>query len=94
MRLRANGTLGPLYINKTQVIPIGKWLRSRSHPTPGFAVRPGWHTVPTPHAPHLSEEGRVWCKVRIDGVREVPRPHAQGGVWLLARRMKVVEVMR
>ena len=54
---------------------------------------PRWHAAATPNAPHLSEKGRVWCKVELEGVRRYPRPESQGGEWLLADRLKVLEVL-
>lgn len=93
LRLRADGTLGPLFINRPQVIPIGEWLAAEEHRTKGFAFRPGWHACPEPNAPHLSMTGRVWCAVELDQVEELPRPVAQGGVWYLARHMQVREML-
>ena len=90
LRKRANGTLGPLFINKKLVVEPGVWLEAEAHPTKGFAFRPGWHCAPQPKAPHLSNRGRVWCEVRIEDFRELVRPHIQGGSWLLANRMQLV----
>ena len=42
MRMRKDGTLGSLFINKS-CIPLGKWLEARS-PDKGYAHRPGWRT--------------------------------------------------
>lgn len=91
-RLRKNGTLGPLFINRRQVVPLGKWLDAEDHPTKGFAHRPGWHAGREKNAPHLSEKDRVWCKVLLQEVESFIRPTSQGGEWLLARRMRVVEI--
>lgn len=93
LRLRRDGTLGPLFINRTQVIPVGKWLQAEDHPTKGYAHRPGWHTTSEPIAPHLSMKGRIWCKVRIEDYTSLKRPAAQGGEWLLAKKMKVLSRM-
>lgn len=41
LRLRKDGTLGPLFINARMRIPVGKWLKAESHPTKGYALRPG-----------------------------------------------------
>ena len=90
---RADGTLGPLLINRRQRIPIGEWLEAEDHPTKGYKHRPGWHTLREQCAPHLTERGRVWCKVAIQDVVEFERPAAQGGVWFLAQHMKVLEVL-
>ena len=91
MRKRADGTLGPLFINASQRVPIGKWLKAEAHEKKGFAFRPGWHACTKPEAPHLSKKGRVWCKVELKGVKEFSRPEAQGGTWLLAKQMKVLK---
>lgn len=89
-RLRADGSLGPLFINATLRVPEGRWLAAEAHRTPGFAYRPGWHATTKPHAPHLSKAGRVWCEVELQGVQRYSLPESQGGSWLLARKLKVV----
>lgn len=91
LRERKNGTLGPLFINRRQVIPVGGWLLAEPHRTKGFAFRPGWHCCKFPEAPHLSKKGRVWYLVEIDDYQVVERPASQGGTWFLARKMKLVE---
>jgi hypothetical protein len=92
-KLRKNGTIGPLFINRKQVVPIGVWLEAESFPTKGYALRPGWHTTATPEAPHLSMKGRVWAEVEIEGYYRFDRPKYQGGYWLIAERMKVVRLL-
>ena len=89
LRVRRDGTLGPLFINRQQVIPIGVWLKAENHPTKGFAIRPGWHVARTPRAPHLSTNGRVWMEVQVKDCTEFKRPDCQGGTWLIAQWMKV-----
>lgn len=90
LRRRKDGTLGPLFINASQRIPIGKWLRAESHPTKGYAYRPGWHGTLEPKAPHLRCGGdRVWCEVEFKGVKLYLRPESQGGTWILAKEMRV-----
>jgi hypothetical protein len=91
-RLRKDGSLGPLFINRKQRVPIGEWLDAEEHPTKGFAFRPGWHCCSERNAPHLSKIGRVWVKVEIEDYQEIQRPERQGGVWFLANRMKVIEI--
>jgi len=93
LSIRKDKSLGPLFINKRQRIPIGVWLQAENHPTSGYALRPGWHCTKTPSAPHLSQRGRVWCKVLVENFKEFVRPAAQGGSWLLAERMKVLEIL-
>lgn len=89
LRQRKDGSLGPLFINARQRIPVGEWLQAESHPTKGFALRPGWHCTVKPVAPHLSTKGRVWCEVTVQKVKSYERPESQGGTWLLAEWMRV-----
>lgn len=90
-RKRKNGTLGPLFINRKQVVPVGEWLEAEDHPTKGYAHRPGWHATLEPVAPHLRQGGdRVWAKVELAGCVKFDRPQSQGGTWVLARRLKVI----
>ena len=95
LRRRKDGTLGPLFINARLRIPVGKWLKAESHPTKGYAYRPGWHCTLKPIAPHLRTTGpdRVWCRVSVTGVTSYARPESQGGTWLLAKKMRVEEVL-
>jgi hypothetical protein len=89
--LRNNGTIGSLFINRKLVIPFNEWLDAESHPTKGYKLRPGWHILAKPVAPHLSEKNRQWCKVEFDDFEELCRPENQGGKWFLAQKMKVVK---
>jgi hypothetical protein len=91
LRRRRDGSLGPLFINQRQRIPAGVWLDAEDHPTKGYARRPGWHAAPRPEAPHLSLRGRVWCIVEIEDYVPLTRPEAQGGLWYLAKRMKLLQ---
>ena len=99
MKLRKDGTLGPLFINSSMRIPVGEWLEAEDHKTKGFAHRPGWHCCFEPNAPHIkkepkSGENRVWCKVQIKGkTRKYDRPESQGGAWVLANNMRVLEII-
>lgn len=94
MRLRKDGSLGPLFINRKQRVPVGPWLAAEAHPTKGFALRPGWHATGAPVAPHLSPRGRVWCQVDLKGVTKLQRPHSQGSEWFLATHMRVRKVLK
>lgn len=94
-RVRKDGTIGPLFINRSQVIPIGETLQAEAHPTKGFAFRPGWHCTLRPEAPHLKEslksgEVRAWFEVEITGPTYYNRPESQGGTWVLAETLKVI----
>lgn len=93
LRVRQDGTLGPLFINQRQRIPLGVTLQAEAHRTKGFAFRPGWHCTHQPVAPHLSEKGRVWCEVEIGDFTEFSRPEHQGGLWFLANQMRVLRVL-
>ena len=93
VRRRKDGSLGPLFINRRLRIPLGAWLDAEDHPTAGYAHRPGWHCTTTPCAPHLSERGRVWVKCLAEDCTEFSRPQSQGGTWLLAKRIKFLELL-
>lgn len=90
LRVRKDGSLGPLFINRKQIIRPGRWLKAECHPTKGFAIRPGWHVTTKPVAPHLSMVGRRWMIVEVRDCEEIKRPVSQGGTWLIAKWMKVV----
>lgn len=94
LRLRKDGTLGPLFINARQKLEIGRWYVAESHPTPGYAYRPGWHVCSRKSAPHLSKKGRVWAKVEIRFYEVHHRPKCQGGIWFTAEYMKILEVYK
>lgn len=91
LTLRRNGTLGPLFINRRQVITPGEWMRAEDHKTKGFAHRPGWHVAPAPFAPHLTEKGRIWMHVEISDYVVLVRPDIQGKAWWIARWMRVLD---
>ena len=65
LRQRRDGSLGPLFINSKLQIETGSWLQAECHPTKGFKMRPGFHAGRLPHAPHLTEKGRIWCEVEL-----------------------------
>jgi hypothetical protein len=90
LKVRKDGSIGPLFINRRQRIPIGEWLQAEAHRTKGYAYRPGWHVTAKPVAPHLSEKGRRWYEVEIEDYEEIKRPESQGGLWMLAKKMKVI----
>ncbi len=89
LRVRKDGTLGPLFINCRQRIPVGEWLPAEAHRRKGYAFRPGWHCTTAPVAPHLSTKGRTWCKVTLKVTKSYNRPESQGGTWLLAQWMRI-----
>ena len=95
MRVRADGTLGPLFINAKQRIPIGVWLPARTDlHVKGYKYRPGWHATHKPQASHLTEKGRAWYQVEIEEITEWRRPENQGGLWYTAMKMRVVGPVR
>jgi len=88
-----DGSLASLFINKKKRIPLNTWLTAEEHKTKGFAVRKGWHCTLKPIAPHLSMRGRVWVEVEVEVVEYIERPINQGGTWVLAQRMKILNVI-
>jgi len=89
-RVRRDGSLGSLFINRRARIPLDCWLPAESHPTKGYKHRPYWHCLAEPHAPHLTEKGRQWFQVALKDVVVMERPEAQGGVWYLAESLKII----
>ena len=91
LRVKKDGNITPLFINKSFNIPIGEWLQAESHPTKGYAFRPYWHCTSEPTAPHLSMKDRKWFLVEIEDFEEYARPKSQGGIWYLANKIKVIK---
>ena len=93
--VRKNLTIGPLFINKKQVIPLGEWLKAEAHRTPKFVFRPGWHICSKPEAPHIKTDckaqKRAWYKVEFFDYKVIKRPECQGGIWYIAKNIRVVE---
>lgn len=87
-----DGTIAPLFIDRTFRLPIGNWVDAKLDiHTKGYKFRPGWHCTAQPTAPHLSEKGRSWYEVEIKNYREMNRPSHQGGLWYLASQIKVIK---
>lgn len=91
-----SGEITSLFINKQRRLPYDEWMNSANYPTKGFTERAGWHCTAKPVAPHLkmvllSGEVRVWKKVLIEDYVEIKRPLSQGGLWFLAKRIKILE---
>lgn len=91
MRVRRDGSLGSLFIGRRRRYVLGTEYRAVARRTPGYAFRPGFHVCPQPYAPHLSERGRQWFKVRIREFSEHHRPARQGGRWYTAKYMTILE---
>lgn len=99
LRLRKDGTLGPLFVGRSQVIPVGARCQARHDlPHPGLAHRPGFHCTLARSAPHIklrlkNGERRVWCRVTVLGITGTyKRPECQGGTWITADRMRIDRV--
>lgn len=90
-RVLKDGTISTLFINKKSRLKLNEWMQAESHLTKGFAFRPGWHCTKEPIAPHLSTNGRAWYKVEIENYSTFNRPESQGGTWLLANDLKILE---
>lgn len=93
-RLKANGEITPLFINKSKELEFNKWLPAECHPTKGYKTRPFWHCCSEPNAPHLSENGRVWVQLEIKDFEEFKRPNNQGGLWYLAKNIKIIKILK
>tara|TARA_R110000803_G_scaffold10606_7_gene32228 strand:+ start:380 stop:679 length:300 start_codon:yes stop_codon:yes gene_type:complete len=91
VRKMKDGSLSPLFINQKSRMQKGVWMQSELHIKKGFAVRQGWHCVLNPIAPHLSKKNRVWVEVEVDQYQLYNKPKHQGGVWLLAQKIKIVK---
>jgi len=91
LRKLKSGELAPLFINKKMRLPFGVWLEAELYPTKGYAERKGWHCCIEPYAPHLSERDRVWVRCEAEDIEYYERPESQGGVWVLAQRIKLIE---
>lgn len=91
LRTLKDGSITPLFINKSARLKIGVWLQAESHPTKGFKYRPHWHCTSKPVAPHLSLKGRQWYEVEMEDFEIFERPKSQGGLWYLANRIKIIK---
>jgi hypothetical protein len=97
VKVRKDGSIGPLFINAKLRIKVDEWLPAENHHRKnGFAYRPGWHCTRLPEAPHLKEQlngGQVrqWWKVEISDFEEKLRPVSQGGMWYLAQKIRFIE---
>ena len=71
-RQRKDGSLGPLFIDQSLKIELGKVYHAEAKPTKGYAVRPGFHMGHLPSAPHLTEKGRLWVECEIPDFEYTP----------------------
>lgn len=92
-RVKSNGAITPLFINRKKELSFDTWMEAEAHRTKGFAYRPGWHCCFQPVAPHLSErpkhENRVWLEVEVQDYIKYDRPESQGGAWILAKAIMI-----
>jgi len=98
VRLKRDGSIGSLFIDRKSDMPYGEWLEAEELPTKGFKVNKGWHCTFKPVAPHLKEElsngeKRIWVEVEIEDYAVYKKPESQGGWWILANKMKVIKIM-
>lgn len=89
-RLLKSGEITSLFINKSERLEYNKWLDAKPFPTKGYKFRPFWHCTIQPIAPHLIEKGRIWKKVLIKDFEIFIRPEHQGGMWFLAKQIKII----
>lgn len=89
--VKKDGSIGPLFINRRQRLSLNVWYDAEDIPTKGYAHRPGWHCTLRPEAPHLSEKDRKWYKVEVEDFEYHKRPESQGGMWVLAQRLRILE---
>ena len=89
-----NGNITSLFINKSVPLPCDVWMGAENCPTKGFAIRPFWHCMSIPEAPHLSLKNRVWYKVEMGEYTEFKRHPSQGKVWYLASAIKIIKEVK
>jgi len=89
-RVRTDGTLGSLFINRRQRLRVGETYPAEDHPTKGYAHRPGWHICSKPDAPHLSKRDRHWYVVEFRRFRRHKRPACQGGMRFTTDWMRII----
>lgn len=93
VRLRKDGTIGPLFFDATLRIPFGKWMWFKPLQKKRFCFRPGWHVLRERRAPHLSKRGRIWIKVEMKHYRRMEGSFVpKREIWFIAKRIKVVKI--
>jgi len=93
VKQRKDGSLGSLFVDASRKLPIGEWMEAINHRPRKLKERKGWHCLTSPHAPHLGTRGRVWVEVECEDFTIMQRPEIQGGVWLLANRMRIIKAL-
>ena len=100
LRIRNDNTLGSLFVGRSRSIPVGEWMDCEYDlPHAGLAHRPGFHCTSSPNAPHIkmklkNGETRVWCMVSIKDFEELSRPISQGGLWYVAKHMRIDAILK
>lgn len=86
-----DGSIRPLFIGKSESLPIGEIMQAKDIPTNGYARRPGWHCTLKPNAPHLkdTDNRRIWLSVFVGNFVTYDRPESQGGTWILSQWMYI-----
>lgn len=93
-RIKKNGDISSLFINKRESYKFNVWMEAKSYPTKGYSYRPYWHCTEKPSAPHLSMKNRVWVEIEMDEYVEFKRPESQGGRWFLAKKIKLIKMLK
>ena len=95
-----DGNIYPLFINKGKKFDFGEWMEAECHPPKGFALRKGFHCCFVPYAPHLKEKlahgrERTWIEIELEDGKwtAYDRPESQGGKWILAERIKPIDII-
>ena len=82
-RKRKNGTLGPLFISKTQVIEPNVWLPAKAYRTKRFAFRPGWHCCSKCDAPISRWKGGCGVSLKSKAWKRLSDPLPKAGYGIL-----------
>lgn len=81
---KRDGSLHPLFIEKSTAMPLGEKLDHVVGKSGGLSLRAGWHSLPLPFALHIGEkanptdvrpsfrsDNQVWIECEIEGT-EIP----------------------
>ena len=62
-RVRRDGSLGSLFINKSAILPMNKWIVAEDHKTKGYKHRPGCYIdVPIDEAIRRYLSDKLYCQ--------------------------------
>ena len=91
-RIKKCGDITSLFINKTRPLKVGEWMDAEPHLTNGYTFRPYWHCVGNmDKVKHLSTKNRKWFEVEIEDYETLLRSEHMGGLWYLAKRIKIIK---